>query len=98
MKHLKFIGVLSTLIVAAFAVLNLGQSLAATTPTNTTLGITPGTLSFTKDLGTSMDSYFGHSGNTNADIHIGTYAASISSISAQSSGDHRFTVSDTLGS
>ncbi len=97
MKHLKFIGVLSTLIVAAFAVLNLGQSLAATTATNTTLGITPGNLTFYKDIGTDMDSYFSHSGNTNADIDIGTYGASLSPIAAQSSGDHRFTVSDLKG-
>ncbi len=99
MKHLKFIGVFTTLIVAAFAVLNLGQSLAATT-TNTTLAITAGQFTFYKDTGTDMNSYFPvpHSPNTADTIDIGSYAASISTISASSSGDHRFTVSDMLGS
>jgi hypothetical protein len=97
MKHAKFIGVLSTLIVAAVAILTLGQTNAANSTTNTTLGITQGTLSFFKDTGTTMDSYFSHSGNQSATIDIGTYGASLSAISAASSGDHRFTVSDLKG-
>lgn len=97
MKHLKFIGVLSTLIVAAFAVLNLGQSLAATTATNTTMAITAGSFTFYKDL-TGDATYFGHTANSNATINIGTYEANLNPISAASAGDHRFTVSDMLGS
>jgi hypothetical protein len=97
MKNLKLFGVLGTLIVAAFAILNLGQSFAANTNTNTTLGITSGLLSFYKDTGTTMDTYFSHSPNTATTIDIGTYPASISAISAASSGDHRFTVSDLAG-
>ncbi len=88
MKHLKFIGVLSTLIVAAVAVLTLGQSFAATT-TNTTLGITVGQFNFYKDL---------TGGNSNPTIDIGTYSANINAFDAYSSGNHRFTVSDMLGS
>lgn len=98
MKHAKFIGVLSTLIIAAVAVLNLGQTNAANTATNTTLGINAGVLSFYKDTGATMDSYFSHAANSNAAIDIGTYSASVSAQSAQSTGDHRFTVSDLLGS
>lgn len=97
MKHLKFAGVVTTLIVAMVAILNLGQSFAQTT-TNTTLGITAGVLSFYKDTGATMDSYFSHSANAATAIDIGTYSASISAQNAQSSGDHRFTVSDLLGS
>jgi|GEM_PF-1121108 len=97
MKHLKLIGVLSTLIVAAVAILNLGQTFASTANTNTTLGIRTGVLSFYKDTTTAMDSYFSHSGNQSASIDIGTYDASLAPISAQSSGDHRFTVSDMAG-
>lgn len=93
MKNVKIIGVFSTLIVASAIMLNLGQSFAATT-TNTTLGITAGILSFYKDTGSDMLSYFGHAGNANDAIDIGTYGASLDAISAQSSGDHRFTVSD----
>ncbi len=88
MKHLKLIGVFSTLIVAAFAVLNLGQSLAATT-TNTTMAITPGVLTFYKDL---------TGGNSSSTIDIGTYSANINAFDAYSSGNHRFVVSDMLGS
>jgi hypothetical protein len=49
MKHLKLIGVLSTLIVSVVAILTLGQTNAANTATNTTLGIRTGVLSFYKD-------------------------------------------------
>jgi len=85
MKHVKLLGVLSTLIVAAVAILNLGQSFAASTATNTTLGIRTGVLSFYKDTGTSMDSYFSHSPNATTTIDIGTYDASTSAQNAQSS-------------
>jgi hypothetical protein len=99
MKNLKLAGVVTTLIVAAVAILNLGQSFAATGTTNTTLGIRTGVLSFYKDTGTSMDSYFSptHSPSTATTIDIGTYDASLSAINAASSGDHRFTVSDLRG-
>lgn len=73
-------------------------SSAATTTTNTTLAITAGTFSFIKDLGTTMDSYFGHSPSASAGIDIGTYGASLSTTNAASAGYHRFTVSDLLGS
>lgn len=76
----------------------IGKSLAATTTTNTTLGITAGTFSFTKDTTAGMDSYFGHAANAAASINIGSYVSSVQQISASSSGDHRFTVSDLLGS
>ena len=97
MKHVKLLGVMITLIVAAFALLTIGQTNASNTNTNTTLGITSGVLSFYKDTGTTMDTYFSHSPNTATTIDIGTYPASISAISAASSGDHRFTVSDLAG-
>lgn len=74
----------------------LDESLAATTTTNTTLWITAGTFSFTKDTTASMDSYFSHWPNANASIDIWSYASNISAISASSSGNHRFTVSDML--
>jgi len=97
MKNLKFAVLLSTFVVATVTILNLGQSFAANTATNTTLGITKGVLSFYKDTGTDMQTYFGHTANQSEAIDIGTYVASLSSIDAQSSGDHRFTVSDLKG-
>ena len=97
MKHLKLAGVVTTLIVAAVAILNLGQTFATNVNTNTTLGITSGVFSFYKDTSTTMDSYFSHSGNQSASIDIGTYAASLNAQNVQSSGDHRFTVSDLAG-
>jgi len=97
MKHLKLIGVLSTLIVSVVAILTLGQTNAANTATNTTLGIRTGVLSFYKDTWTQMDSYFGHTANGSNTIDIGTYDASLDTISAASAGDHRFTVSDLRG-
>jgi hypothetical protein len=45
-----------------------------------------------------MDSYFGHAANASASINIGSYVANVAQISASSSGDHRFTVADLLGS
>ncbi len=97
MKNFKIVGVLSTLVVASVAVLSLGQSYAANTATNTTLGITQGVFSFYKDTGATMDSYFSHSANAAATIDIGTYNASLSAINAASAGDHRFTISDLKG-
>lgn len=98
MKHLKLIGVLSTLIVAAFAILTIGNTNAANTNTNTTLGIRTGVLSFYKDTGTTMNSYFAAANpSSSTTIDIGTYDASLSAIAAASSGDHRFTVSDLRG-
>jgi hypothetical protein len=44
-----------------------------------------------------MDSYFGHTANGSNTIDIGTYDASLDTISAASAGDHRFTVSDLRG-
>lgn len=98
MKNIKLAGVVTTLIIAVVAVLNLGQSFAANTSTNTTLGITVGTLSFFKDTGATMDSYFSHAASTATAMDIGTYAADISAISASSAGNHRFTVVDLKGS
>ncbi len=97
MKHLKFIGVFATLIVAAFAILTIGNTNAATSNTNTTMKIKTGVLMFYKDTGTSMDTYFGHSANTAEDISLGEYEATIDPFDAYSSGDHRFTVSDLAG-
>jgi hypothetical protein len=96
MKNFKLAGVVTTLIVAAVAILNLGQSFAASTPTNTTLGIRTGVLNFYKDTGTSTAN-FGHVANVSTAIDIGTYDASVSAQNVQSSGDHRFTISDLLG-
>lgn len=99
MKNLKFIGVLCTLLVAAFAIVTVGntnaQTTAATTPT--TLGITPGVFSFYKDLTTDMSAYITTAPNTDATIDIGNYDSSLAPIAATSSGDHRFTVSDLKG-
>ena len=97
MKNLKLAGVFTTLIIATVAILNLGQSFAANTNTNTTLGIRTGVLSFYKDTTAAMNSYFSHTGNISTAIDIGTYDASVSTQNAQSSGDHRFTISDLLG-
>lgn len=97
MKHVKFIGVLSTLIIAAFAIVTIGNTNAANTNTNTTLGIRTGVLNFYKDTGADMDSYFSHASNADTTIDIGTYDASLDAINAASSGDHRFTVSDLRG-
>lgn len=98
MKHLKIAGVLTTIAVAVIAILNLGQSFAANTSTNTTLGITVGTITFSKDTGDSMDTYFSHAASAATTMDIGTYAADVVAISAASTGDHRFTVSDLKGS
>lgn len=76
----------------------IDESSAATTTTNTTLWITAGSFSFTKDTTASMDSYFSHSANAATAISIWSYESSISAISAISSGNHRFTASDMLGS
>ena len=74
------------------------RSSAASSTTNTTLGITAGAFSFTKDVGTTMNTYFGHSPNVATSIDIGTYAANIATTSVSSNGTHRFTASDLLGS
>lgn len=74
----------------------LDKSSAATTTTNTTLWITAGVFSFTKDTTSTMDSYFSHWPNATTAISIWSYVSSISAISANSSGDHRFTVSDMV--
>ncbi len=83
-------------IFSALSLLYFGISFA-TTNTNTTLGITAGTFSFSKDTGSSMDTYFGHAADPLASIDIGNYGVSLSEISAASSDNHRFTVSDMLG-
>ena len=88
--------VLGTL--AIFSLLYFWLSFAANSSTNTTLGITVGTFSFSKDTWTSMNSYFSHAANVWSNIDIGSYAASLEEISAASAGDHRFTVSDMLWS
>lgn len=90
---------ISALAIMLWAILMIGaQSSAATSTTNTTLGITAGSFSFTKDVGTTMDSYFSHSPSASATIDIGTYAANITATAVSSAGNHRFTVSDLLGS
>jgi hypothetical protein len=87
-----------TVLVGTIVSIFIDESSAATTTTNTTLWITAWTFSFTKDTTSAMDSYFSHWPNAAAAISIWSYASSISAISANSSGDHRFTVSDMLGS
>ena len=74
------------------------RSSAATSTTNTTLGITPGTFTFFKDVSSTMDSYFSHAPSTLPGIDIGTYSASVTATNAASANNHRFTVSDLLGS
>lgn len=96
MKNLKFIGVLCTLLVAAFAIVTIGNANAQVT-TPTTLGITQGVFSFYKDLTTDMSAYITTAPNTDATIDIGNYDSSLAPIAATSSGDHRFTVSDLKG-
>lgn len=100
-KHMKtkhvVSGLLGAVAVIAFAVLTSNNTMAANTNTNTTLGIRTGNLTFVKDTGASMDSYFGHAANQNAAIDIGSYDSSLSAIAAASSGDHRFTVTDLAG-
>lgn len=101
MKHLKFIGVLSTLIVAAVAVLNLGPAHAQVdTSTDTLLGINTGVFSFYKDLTGDVGMMDAVRGTPNASdtINLGTYPANFYTFDAYSSGDHRFVVSDLLGS
>jgi len=44
-----------------------------------------------------MDSHFSHAANQAEAIDIGSYDASLSTIDAASSGDHRFTISDMAG-
>jgi len=96
MKHLKLIGVLSTLLIAAFAVINIGNTNAQTN-TDTNMRIKTGVLSFYKDTGTEMNAYFAGGPNTAADISLGEHDASLDAFDAYSSGDHRFTVSDLRG-
>ncbi|MBU1758275.1 hypothetical protein KKG31_03840 [Patescibacteria group bacterium] len=84
--------------VGAFVVLSSNnQSFAANTNTNTKLGIRTGVLTFYKDTGTDMNTYFSHSPNTSTEIDLGNYDPSLSAINAASSGNHRFTVSDLYG-
>ena len=83
-------------------ILYLGISFASNTITNTVLGVTVGTFTFSKDIGTSMSPYFvplngNVTGNTSATIDIWSYGASLAAISATSEPDHRFTVSDMIG-
>lgn len=96
-KFIKKLPILTAIVLWWILMVSLIQeSLAATTTTNTTLWITAGTFSFTKDTTAAMDSYFSHWPNSNAAISIWSYISSISAISANSSGDHRFTVSDMV--
>lgn len=96
-KFIKKLPILTAIVLWWVLMVSLIQdSLAATTTTNTTLWITAGTFSFTKDTTASMDSYFSHWPNANAAIGIWSYVSSIAAISANSSGDHRFTVSDMV--
>ena len=66
--------------------------------TDVTLGILPWSLSFTKDTGSSMNSYFGHEPDNTNSIDIGQHAPSLEAINISSVGNHRFTISDMLGS
>jgi hypothetical protein len=95
-NSMKAISFLMVSVFSVCALLYFGISFA-TTNTNTTLGITAGTFGFSKDTGSSMDSYFGHAADPVASIDIGNYGVSLSDISAASSNNHRFTVSDMLG-
>ncbi|MCX6824837.1 MAG: hypothetical protein NTY80_01315 [candidate division SR1 bacterium] len=101
-RSIKMIGLTIVGIFLLSTLLYLGTSFAATSSTDTTLGITVGTFSFFKDTGTTMGGYFvplnTHlTGSSSASIDIGTYGASLTEIAATSSSDHRFTVSDMLG-
>lgn len=86
MKTTKVLGLAALATLAG--VIMAGSGSAAGVNTQTTLGITTGTLTFYKDL---------TGGNPAATIDIGTYAASLSAISAASAGDHRFTIDDMVG-
>lgn len=86
-----------SLFVSIFSLVHLTDVLAAWANVGTTLGIAVGSFSFSKDTTTNMDSYFSHSPNTSTGIDIWGYAASLSEIAAASSGNHRLTVSDLLG-
>lgn len=92
-----WVSALAVMLWAGLIMSSMNRSSAATSTTNTTLGITPGTFSFIKDVGATMDSYFSHGPNAWTSIDIGTYAASVTTTSASSEGNHRFTVSDLLG-
>jgi len=94
LKKLPFWSVMAIVVVLWGVLWNISM---AQTTTNTSLWITAGVLSFSKDLSSDMNSYFGGSPNASASIDIGSYSASIAAISASSDGDHRFTVSDMLG-
>lgn len=101
MKKLNKKTVVSALSLACVALLTLvsvQESMAATTTTNTTLWIIAGSFSFTKDTTAGMNTYFGHAPNASGSVDLGSYASSVSAVSAASAGNHRFTVTDLLGS
>ena len=83
--------------VTVFGITYFADVFATGSNIGTSLGISVGTFSFYKDTTTAMDSYFWHSPNGSSGIDIWNYAASLNPIPATSSGDHRFTVSDILG-
>lgn len=93
-KHLAIVYNVIAIVAIVFGAIYVSYSSAVTT--DTTLWITAGVFSFSKDITIDMSSYFWHPANTSGSINIGSYAASATAISAQSSGDHRFTVSDLL--
>lgn len=81
---------------ASISLLILSKSLADNFSTNTTLGILPWSLSFSKDISSSMDTYFGHSPDTSSSMDIWQHSSSIQNIVAASTGNHRFTLSDMI--
>lgn len=96
-KHF-FATVIIAVLCASVSLLILSRSSANNFSTNTTLGILPWSLTFTKDITTDMDSYFWHSPDLSNSMNIWQYLSSLLSITASSTWNHRFTISDMLGS
>jgi hypothetical protein len=101
----RSIGLLFSGFVAVLTLLYLGQSFAAPLiNVNTSLIITTGLFTFSKDMTSSMSGYFvaggyaGHiTGNNASGINLGVFAVQLYEQAAYSSGDHRFTLTDIYG-
>ena len=94
-KHFLVTAIIAVLC-ASVSLLILSKSLADNFSTNTTLGILPWSLTFTKDTTTNMDIYFSHSPEASSNMDIWQHWSSLETIIASSTGNHRFTVSDML--
>lgn len=98
-KHLRKHFLLASIIAilsASISLLILSKSSADNFSTNTTLGILPWSLNFTKDITTNMDSYFWHSPDASNNMDIWQHWSSMIAVNASSTGNHRFTISDML--